>query len=108
MIPDTMMLPSRLPDNLGMSPRKRKETADSHIEGHKKRITAGPLASAQTFALGPTILAATLEQKRLSDIVISTEETKEQQEFKTLRAKIFTLKEKSQLRENRKVLPRWA
>ncbi len=53
--------------------RKRKETTDSNIiEGHKKRITAGlVLASAQTFALGPNILAATLEWKRILDIVIS-------------------------------------
>ena len=75
-------------------PRKRRETADSHIEGHKKRITAGLLASAQTFALGPpNILAATLERTRISDIVISTKETKRQQEFNTLRGKVLTLKE---------------
>ena len=74
--------------------RKRKETADSHIEGHKKRITAGlVLASAQTFALGANILAATLERKRISDIFISTKETKRQQEFNTLRGKVLTLKE---------------
>jgi len=60
--------------------RQRRETADSHIEGHKKRITAELLASAQTFALGPNIFAATLERKRISDIVISTKETKRQQE----------------------------
>ncbi len=56
--------------------RKRKETADSHIEGHKNRITAGLLASAQTFALGPNILTATLERKRISNIVISAKDTK--------------------------------
>ena len=44
--------------------RKRKETADAQIEGHK-RITSGLLVSAQTFALGPNILAATLERKRI-------------------------------------------
>ena len=56
--------------------RKIKETADSHFEGHKKRIRAGLLASAQTFALGPNILAITLERKRVSDIVISTKKQK--------------------------------
>ena len=67
---------------------KRKETFDSHIEGHQKRITVGLLvASAQTFALGPNILAATLEQKRFLDIVISAKETKRQQEINTLRGK---------------------
>ena len=55
---------------------KRIETADAHIEGHKKRITARLLANAQTFALGPNILSATLEQKRFSDIIISPKETK--------------------------------
>jgi hypothetical protein len=74
--------------------RQRRETADSHIEGHKKRITAGLLASAQTFTLGPNILAVTLERKRISDVVvISTKETKRQQEFNTLRGKVLTLKE---------------
>ena len=57
--------------------RQRRETADSQIEGHKNRITAGLLASAQTFTLGPNILAVTLERKRISDIVISTKETKQ-------------------------------
>ena len=73
--------------------RKRRETADSHIEGHKKRIAAGLLASAQTFTLGPNILAVTLERKRISDIFISTKETKRQQEFNTLCGKTLTLKE---------------
>ena len=74
--------------------RKRKETADSHmIEGHKKRITAGLLASAQTFALGPNILAATLERKLISYIVISATETTRQQEFNTLCRKVLTSKE---------------
>ena len=92
--------------------RKRKETADSHIEGHKKRITAGLLASAQTFALGPNILAATLERKRISDIVISTKETKRQQEFNTLRGKVLTLKEQNKTKEQMsvpelKLMVRW-
>ena len=56
--------------------RQRRETADS-----------------QTFTLGPNILAVTLERKRISDIVISTKETKRQQEFNTLRGKVLTLKE---------------
>ena len=55
--------------------RTRKETADSHIEGHKKRIIVGLSTSAQAFALGPNILAAKLEQKRISVIFISTKET---------------------------------
>ena len=86
---------------------KRKVTADSHIEGHKKRITAGLLASAQTFALGPIILAATLvEQKRISDMVISTKETKRQQEFKTAHGKVLTLKEQNKTKQGTNVCAR--
>ena len=84
--------------------RKRKETADSHIEGHKKRITAGLLVPAQTFALGPNILAATLEQKRISDIGISTKETKRQQEFNTLGGKVHTLKEQNRTKQKNRCL----
>ena len=83
--------------------RQRRETADSHIEGHKKRIAAGLLASAQTFTLGPNILAVTLERKRISDIVISTKETKRQQEFNTLRGKVLTLKEQNRTKEQMSV-----
>ena len=86
--------------------RQRRETADSHIEGHKKRITAGLLASAQTFALGPNILAATLERKRISDIVISTKETKRQQEFKTVHGKVLTLKEQNKTKQGTNVCAR--
>ena len=36
--------------------RKRKETSDSQIEGHKNRITVGLLASAQTLPLDQIFL----------------------------------------------------
>ena len=44
-----------------------KKKADLHIEGHKKRITAGLLASAKFFARGPNILATTQEWKKRQD-----------------------------------------
>ena len=78
---------------------KRIETANAHIEGHKKRITAGLLASAQTFALGPNILSATLEQKRFSDIIISPKETKRKHELNTLRGKVLALKKRNKTKE---------
>ena len=65
--------------------RKRKETSDSQIEGHKNRITVGLLASAQTLPLDQIFLLLHWNGSEFfSDIVISKKETKRQQEFNTL------------------------
>jgi hypothetical protein len=78
---------------------ERRQQMPTSSKGHKKRTTAGLLASAQTFALGPNIFAATLEWKQISDIVISTKETKRQQKFYTLKEKLFTLKVQNKTKE---------
>ena len=65
--------------------RKQKEMADSHIEGQKKKITAGLLASAKFFALGPNSLAATQQRKKRQDDVIHAKGVKSHKNLRHLK-----------------------
>ena len=46
--------------DLDAQARQRKETAQAHLDSHKKRISAGLLASAGIHALGPNVLASAM------------------------------------------------
>ena len=65
--------------------RKRKEMADLHIVGNKKRITAGLLASAKLFALGPNFLAATQQREKRQDDVIHAKGVKSHKNLRPLK-----------------------
>ena len=55
-----------------------KETAQAHLDSHKKRISAGLLASAGIHALGPNVLVSALVRKRNAEELFTERQNKRQ------------------------------
>ena len=76
--------------DLDAQARQFKETAQAHLDSHKKRISAGLLASAGIHALGPNVLASALVRK--AEELVTERQNKRQHEFMKLRNKFMALR----------------